>query len=102
VLAAVSGVFYGMCFAPVIYVQDNYPNASQNGEYIRILFIIHLWEEPRELMSFTWPIKYSVNSNHSTIIWSPFIASQEFIVILRSGTHACIQKRHVPMGWFFK
>ncbi|XP_064637459.1 transmembrane protein 144-like isoform X2 [Lineus longissimus] len=31
VLAAISGVFYGLCFTPVIYVQDNYPGASKDG-----------------------------------------------------------------------
>lgn len=31
VIAVIGGVFFGSTFAPVLYVQDNYPNASKNG-----------------------------------------------------------------------
>ena len=31
ILAVISGVLYGLNFAPVIYVQDNYKGASQEG-----------------------------------------------------------------------
>ena len=31
VIAIIGGVFFGSTFAPILYVQDNYPNASKNG-----------------------------------------------------------------------
>ena len=33
-MSVISGLLYGLNFAPVIYVQNNYKNASQNGNVI--------------------------------------------------------------------
>jgi len=31
IVSLVAGIFYGLCFAPVIWIQDNVPNASKEG-----------------------------------------------------------------------
>ena len=49
VLSVISGLFYGLSFTPVIYIQDNYTGASKNGKILIFnmcqCFIIKLGSE---------------------------------------------------------